>query len=457
MRFRFSIARWGGLLVQRLAESCDDLGELGSSIGVRGDRSDRAHDELEWRFHLRPNHRWRPEIRRRENRAQDRADIATRFLPGCYRGIDTAIRWLVRDEASTQLRADVVHRRALIREELEQPDAFILPVIVEGEPKDTLRSAIVRPLPEHESGTAFRALNAPAGEDARDCDDVLLGVSAVDAERVQLEQLARVVLVDACRLAPPIFRHFVHSEPPPSKERAERARREGTRRDTLRIVEVEQHRRTFGCRDEQVLEAAQRAWPDGLLDIRRQKEAIGPFADKDIEMIRPEIDHDFSQLALRQRGAHDRELLQLATELTKFSHRSRDPVGSHRVARLGQLPLHALPLALRVTIPQREILPVIVEDLESVLPVFKRLLIDAIGIELPFDPPHHAAVRHTVHLAGTRPIRQAIQRVERGVVRRHRRRRGRYLRRERRRHDQWDRDQQGNSHSPILTVVPTRS
>src|SRR3989440_5219286 len=267
MGYRFSIARWGGLLVQRLAESCDYLGELGSRVGIRGEHSDRAHDELEWRFHLRPNHRLRPEIRRRENRAQDRADIATRFLPGRYRGIDAAIGWLVRDEASTQLRADVVHRSALIREEFEQADAFILPVIVEGEAKDTLRSVIVRPLSEHESRTAFRALNAPAGEDARDCDDILLGVAAVDAEGVQLEELARVVLVDACRLAPPIFRQFVHSEPPPSEKRAEWTRRRGTRRHTLRIVEVEQHRRTLGRRDQQVFEMPHRARPDCLLDI----------------------------------------------------------------------------------------------------------------------------------------------------------------------------------------------
>ena len=91
MGFRFSIARRGGLLIQRLTKSGDDLREFGSSVGVRGDHADRAHNELEWRFHLRPHHLWRPEIRRREDRAQHRADIATSFLPGRYRGIDAAI------------------------------------------------------------------------------------------------------------------------------------------------------------------------------------------------------------------------------------------------------------------------------------------------------------------------------------------------------------------------------
>jgi hypothetical protein len=41
----------------------------------------------------------------------------------------------------------------------------------------------------------------PTGEGAGDLDDVLLGVAAVDAEGVELHQLAGVVLVDAALLA----------------------------------------------------------------------------------------------------------------------------------------------------------------------------------------------------------------------------------------------------------------
>ena len=192
----------------------------------------------------------------------------------------------------------MVHRGALTREKLEQPDAFVLPVIVEREPKDALGSVIVRPIAEHESCAAFRRLDAPTRENPGDLDDVLLRVAAVDAEGVQLQQLARVILVDAGRLAsPPLLRHFVLPEPRPSEERAEpadgarRRRRRGTGRHTLRIVEIEQHRRTFGRRDQQVLKAAERTRPNGLLDIGRQQETICALADKDVEMIRPEIDH----------------------------------------------------------------------------------------------------------------------------------------------------------------------
>src|SRR5205823_14177156 len=44
-----------------------------------------------------------------------------------------------------------------------------------------------------------RILNRPAGERARDLSDVLLRVPAVDAERVQLHQLAPVILIQTLR------------------------------------------------------------------------------------------------------------------------------------------------------------------------------------------------------------------------------------------------------------------
>ena len=231
------------------------------------------------------------------------------LLPGGDGGIDATVGWLIGHEARAQLRAHVVHRRVLIREELEEPDAFVLAVIVEGEPKDALRSTIVGPVAEDETGAAVRGLDAPPSEDARDFDDVLLGVTAVDTKSVQLEKLARVILVDARGPAAPVFRHFVHSEPAPRKQGAERTRWCGTRRHTLRIVEIEHHGGTFGSRDKQLVETPQRARPDRFLYIRRQQKAIGALADKYVEMIRPEIDHYLMQLPLRQRGPDDRELL----------------------------------------------------------------------------------------------------------------------------------------------------
>src|SRR5205814_1544159 len=56
---------------------------------------------------------------------------------------------------------------------------------------------------EHEPAALRGWLHAPAGQDARDVDHVRLRVAAVHAERVELEQLAGVVLVDAAPVRSP--------------------------------------------------------------------------------------------------------------------------------------------------------------------------------------------------------------------------------------------------------------
>src|SRR5439155_15636030 len=60
-----------------------------------------------------------------------------------------------------------------------------------------LRSGIVHPRLEPESAALPRIRDRPARETPRDVDDVVLRVAAVDAERVQLHQLAAVVLVES--------------------------------------------------------------------------------------------------------------------------------------------------------------------------------------------------------------------------------------------------------------------
>ena len=62
-----------------------------------------------------------------------------------------------------------------------------------------LLAGIVQARIEAEAAAEPRRLNRPAGERARDLGDVLLRVAAVDAERVELHQLAPVVLVQALR------------------------------------------------------------------------------------------------------------------------------------------------------------------------------------------------------------------------------------------------------------------
>src|SRR5712671_2727224 len=54
---------------------------------------------------------------------------------------------------------------------------------------------------EDESAALCGRFNRPPGERARDVNDVLLRVSTIDAERVELEQLASVILVQPWTLS----------------------------------------------------------------------------------------------------------------------------------------------------------------------------------------------------------------------------------------------------------------
>ena len=72
------------------------------------------------------------------------------------------------------------------------------PPALDGVAKHRLGAAIVHRRREAEAAL-IGPPDRPAGERTRDVDDVFLGVAAVDAERVELEQLARVVFVQAAR------------------------------------------------------------------------------------------------------------------------------------------------------------------------------------------------------------------------------------------------------------------
>ena len=161
-------------------------------------------------------------------------------------------------------------------------------------------------------------------------------------------------------------------------------------------------------------------------------------------MIRPEVDHHLTQLPLRQRGSHDRELLQLAAQLPKLLHRA-GIAHPRRIAGCGGLALQTLTLTGRIAIPAGKIGAIVIEDLELPLALRDVIVRDVIGIQLALDPPDHAEARDAVRFAGTSAVRQSIQRVKRRITRRQRRE----LRGERENEDE--------VHVAILTPPPVRS
>ncbi len=139
---------------------------------------------------------------------------------------------IVRDEVACELRREMLRRRGMLREHREHLFAFLDAAFLEALAEHRLVTGLVHQRAEIElpgraarecggarvargtavtgavrgavgSGTAEaasagsdRAADRPARDHLREFGDVVLGVAAIDAERVQLEDLAREVLVE---------------------------------------------------------------------------------------------------------------------------------------------------------------------------------------------------------------------------------------------------------------------
>src|SRR5204863_9213876 len=89
---------------------------------------------------------------------------------------------------------------------------------------------------------AVAELEAPAREDVRERLDIALRVAAIDAQRVQLHQLPRLILVQAaCSIA--------------------------------RVIEVDEHRRMARARPDEIAKAPEGMRPDGMLLVVRDQPA----------------------------------------------------------------------------------------------------------------------------------------------------------------------------------------
>src|ERR1035437_1266509 len=106
-------------------------------------------------------------------------------------------RWRIAHEAACQLERDIPRGGRMPRNDVEHV-LTILDAATRRElvAEHDLRSRVVHLRIESELSTALlRTREGPAGERARDIYHVLLRIAAVDAKRVELEQLAAVVLV----------------------------------------------------------------------------------------------------------------------------------------------------------------------------------------------------------------------------------------------------------------------
>ncbi len=131
-------------------------------------------------------------------------------------------------------------------------------------------AANVQPLPLGLQLGRCARVDADAGQHPRQLLHILLRVAGIHAQRVQLHQLAGVVLIDV-----------------PGR--------------VLVVVQVLQHRRMFESRHHQVLEMPEDVRPDRTLRVVADQPAQIGLVLEHAEMVEPEPDHLLLQL---RRGIH---------------------------------------------------------------------------------------------------------------------------------------------------------
>ena len=94
--------------------------------------------------------------------------------------------------------------------------------------------------------------------------------------------------------------------------------------DALPVVQVEEHRRALGDGAEQVAEAPEDVRPDGVSLVLGEVAADRAFAGEDVEVVEPEVDEDFLELARGVDGTQHLLLAELveddASLLTQLAH-----------------------------------------------------------------------------------------------------------------------------------------
>src|SRR5262245_60102050 len=150
-------------------------------------------------------------------------------------------------------------------EKRQELRALGLAVCVEALAEHAFHARIVSARMKLEFEAAFALLRrTEAGEHARHLANIGLGIAAVDAESVKLEELARVVFVEPAFLTLALGRH------------------ESAFRNAARVVQVNQHGRMMRGGAEQRVEATERVRANRLFHVVPGEKLDEPFARKHV-------------------------------------------------------------------------------------------------------------------------------------------------------------------------------
>src|SRR5438034_412294 len=196
-RFPLGIPVGSDMEVERLAEARHYLRQAGRGVALGGHRPRRADHELERRLYLGAHVLGRPDVGAVKDGPHDFPHVTARALPRRDGVVHASVRRIIVHESLAQFAAHMVHRGGVVGQELEQADAFVY-AMARRKPytQHLFFPRVMGPVVELEPPSLLGTLDAPAREDARDVDHILLGIAAVRAQRVELEHLAGVVLVD---------------------------------------------------------------------------------------------------------------------------------------------------------------------------------------------------------------------------------------------------------------------
>jgi hypothetical protein len=171
-----------------------------------------------------------------------------------------------------------------------------------------LAAIVVPARVENKAGVALGRIG-PARQHASQLGHVLLGIAAVHAEGMQLHQLARIVFVQPARLRDP-------------------------------VIQIEQHGRMAGGGAQHLAEGAEYVRPDGIAFVAGHQGTVLALARKHVEVVVPEVDHHFFQLARTFDGAQQ----------ACFGRLGRHP--RHDLAAPALPPLLACPFAACPVLPR---------------------------------------------------------------------------------------------------------
>ncbi len=207
--------------IERLAHARNPLVELRAAVGVRAQRAHGTNSEFERPLHFGSVSVGRVELWREEDGFQNFANVAVGLDESLRDAIDQS-RWrLVRNKAAHKFGGDELSGRRMMGHDIQnhQPVFFsttgrdlvaqhnLFAVVVHRGHK----SEGARILAQHVQTPAVHARvrrnpgptrrnDGPTREATRDFLHVFLGVAAVNAERMQFHQLARVIFIDAALL-----------------------------------------------------------------------------------------------------------------------------------------------------------------------------------------------------------------------------------------------------------------